>query len=72
MDHVTSCDSLPRAVVTVNFAPREYSVSEADGHVEVCASITGFSELPLSVNITTRPNSALGEPWLLLVGGVGA
>lgn len=46
--------------VSVSFMESSFNVSEGDGEVEVCVEVTGFSALPLTVTVSTFPDTAIG------------
>lgn len=37
------------AVVTVGFEAPEYSIIEGEGEISICAQLTGYAEIPISV-----------------------
>lgn len=51
------------ADVGVGFVEQALNVTEGDGSVQVCVEMTGYTAVPLSVSISTRPGTAAGNRY---------
>ena len=57
MHHITLPSS---TVVEIEFDPTSYTVNEDDGTVTLIVRKTGENEIPVTVDISTSPDSAGG------------
>lgn len=48
------------ADVLASYTHSSLRVSEGEGLVDVCVQMTGFAAVPLTVKVSTQPDTALG------------
>ena len=58
-DVMICCSSLDTDV-SVGFVSSAFNVTEGEGQLEACVEMTGFSAIPLSLTVSTWPDTAIG------------